>query len=73
MCAAVVAEYGFLSFDKKEWNSALCGTASDVNVELDLFEALKWSNEMTLMDTYRFPPYYSYCISWAKLDMIWSP
>ena len=41
LCADFVAAYYFMSSNKKELNTAWRETASYVNDEIDLFEALK--------------------------------
>ena len=55
LCAAVVAASCLLSSDKKEQNTSYSDTASDVNYELDWFEALKLSNAIPSTDTYQLP------------------
>ena len=55
MCAVVVAEYCFLPSNKKEWNTAWRGhDFVDVFIPV-LFNALKFSSEITSIDTDLFP------------------
>ena len=47
----VVSDSCLILPDKKEQNTIWRYTESDVNDELDWFEALKWFNEITSIDT----------------------
>ena len=54
--AFIVVVSCFLSSDKKEWNTSCHETISNVNDEIDWFEAPKLSNAIPLMDIDQLPP-----------------